>query len=267
MENSTNEKVAYNENLHIYLCFGQSNMEGQAPIEACDKYNEKRFLMFRATAYSDFENFAGSFVQAQAPLAETSVGLSPVDYFGVSLLKELPEEISIGVVTVAVPGCDIRLFDKEQYNDYTETHPEQWFYDKITRYNNSPYHYLVAAAKQAQQYGVIKGILLHQGETNEGDNKWPHYVKKIYNDLLYDLKLTECDVPLIAGEVVHAEQNGECASMNNIIASLPSIIENAYIVGSRGCAVDSDMIHFNSAGTRLLGERYAKMALQKILHN
>jgi hypothetical protein len=39
----------------------------------------------------------------------------------------------------------------------------------VQGYGGNPYQYLVDMAKLAQKDGVIKGILLHQGESNAGD--------------------------------------------------------------------------------------------------
>ena len=44
---------------------------------------------------------------------------------------------------------------------------------------------LIELAKIAKKQGVIKGILLHQGETNNGDANWPNRVKTVYNDTPY----------------------------------------------------------------------------------
>jgi len=126
----------------------------------------------------------------------------------------------------------------------------------IQTYGGNPYQYLVDMAKLAQQDGVIKGILLHQGESNTGDREWPNKVKEVYGKLLADLNLKAEDVPLIAGEVVGADQQGACASMNQIIAELPKIIPTAHVVSSAGCAALPDHLHFTPAGYRQLGTRY-----------
>jgi hypothetical protein len=114
---------------------------------------------------------------------------------------------------------------------------------------------LIDLAKLAQEDGVIKGILLHQGETNTGDTQWPSYVKKIYNDILTDLSLDAYSIPLLAGEVVSAEGNC-CSSMNTIINSLPDSIPTAFVISSSGCTAQ-DNAHFDSEGYRELGRRYA----------
>ena len=75
--------------------------------------------------------------------------------------------------------------------------------------------------------------------------------------MLTDLSLDAETVPLLAGEVVHADQGGVCASMNEIIAKLPETIPTAHVIPSSGCTAQSDSIHFDSQGVRELGERYA----------
>ena len=90
--------------------------------------------------------------------------------------------------------------------------------------------------KLPKKTGVIKGILLHQGESNTNDTTWPQKVKGVYDNLLADLNLKSTAVPLLAGEVVHADQGGVCASMNKIIGELPQTIPTAHVISSAGCA-------------------------------
>jgi lysophospholipase L1-like esterase len=116
-------------------------------------------------------------------------------------------------------------------------------------------------AKIAQKDGVFKGILLHQGESNTGDKEWPAKIKAVYNNLLKDLNLKAKDVPLLAGEVVNADQKGACASMNSIIATLPTIIPNTHIISSAGCPALRDRLHFTPEGYREFGKRYGEKML------
>ena len=49
----------------------------------------------------------------------------------------------------------------------------------VAEYDGDPYKRLVEMARIAQEDGaVIKGILLHQGRSNTGDEEWPLKVKK-----------------------------------------------------------------------------------------
>ena len=65
----------------------------------------------------------------------------------------------------------------------------------------------------------------------------------------------------MAGEVVHADQNGRCASMNEIINTLPQVIPTAYVIPSSGCPAAEDNLHFTAEGYRKLGVRYAEKRL------
>lgn len=251
-----------NPNVHIYVCFGQSNMEGQGKIEAQDKIVDSRFLMISTTNCPNLERKKGELYTAVPPLAQCYTGLSPADSFGKTMVEKLPDSITVVVINVAVGGCDIRLFDKDLYENYTKTYNEPWFLNKIEGYGGNPYQRLIELAKIAQQKGVIKGILLHQGETNNGDANWPTYVKNIYNNIISDLSLDVNAVPLLAGELVHEDQNGKCAAMNSIIETLPTVISNSHVISSKGCEIKPDNIHFNAEGYRELGKRYALKMLE-----
>ncbi len=247
---------SHDPNFYIYLCFGQSNMEGQGTIESQDKTVDSRFQVLEAVSCSNLGRTQGNWYPAVPPLTRCWSGLSPADYFGRTMVKKLPDSIRVGIVNVSVAGCKIELFDKDNYQTYAAT-VESWMTNIINEYGGNPYGRLVEMAKLAQQNGVIKGFLMHQGESNTGDNAWPSKVKKVYDDLINDLDLDPDSVPLLAGEVVNADQGGVCASMNTIIAKLPQTIPNSYVISSSGCTDASDNLHFNSAGYRELGKRYA----------
>jgi len=252
--------ATFDPNFYIYLCFGQSNMEGAAAPEPQDRTVDPRFQVLQSMNCPNLRKNKNTWYTAVPPLTQCWSGLSPADYFGRTMVANLPNTITVGVINVAVGGCDIRLFDKDLYQEYDSTYEEDWFVTKIKTYGGNPYQYLIDLAKLAQQRGVIKGILLHQGETNTGDRQWPAYVQKIYNDMLTDLALDAESVPLLAGEVVGTDQGGCCAAMNPIIARLPETIPTAHVISSQGCTAQ-DEAHFDAAGIRELGRRYAETML------
>ncbi|HEX7569565.1 MAG TPA: sialate O-acetylesterase, partial [Verrucomicrobiae bacterium] len=172
----------------------------------------------------------------------------------------LPPNITVGIINVSIGGCKIELFEKDTFQSYAATAPN-WMTNTIHNYSGNPYQHLVEMAKLAQKDGVIKGILLHQGESNNGDKNWPNKVKGVYENLLADLNLQAADVPLIVGELVPADQKGACAGMNKIIDNLPKTIPTAHIVSSAGCTGRPDHLHFTPAGYRELGKRYAETML------
>jgi hypothetical protein len=246
---------------HVYLAFGQSNMEGFPGIEAQDQTGvDTRFQMLAAVDFADLGRKQGQWYPAIPPLCRSSTGLCPADYFGRTLVARLPQRVSVGVVNVAVAGCRIELFDRDTYQTYAAT-AASWMSAIIAQYGGNPYQRLVDMARVAMQKGVIKGILLHQGESNTNDTGWPDKVAKIYRDLLADLKLDATKVPLLAGETVNADQRGATASVNEIIAQLPKTVPTAHVVSSKGCESRPDRLHFTPAGYRELGKRYAEAVL------
>ena len=254
--------TAGDKNFHIYLCFGQSNMEGNAKFEPQDTCGiSDRFQVMSTIDCPDLGRVKGQWYRAVPPLCRCYTGLTPADYFGRTLVQSLPDDIKVGIVHVAVGGCRIELYDKDQFQAYADTVPD-WMKNMIREYDGNPYGRLVEMARLAQKDGVIKGILLHQGESNTGDPEWPAKVKKVYESLLADLGLNAEDVPLLAGEVVPADQKGACASMNTIIDTLPLTIPTAHVIPSRGCPAAQDNLHFTAQGYRMLGTRYARKMLE-----
>lgn len=250
-----------NPKFHIYLCLGQSNMEGYAKIEPQDTIVNKRFQVLEAVDCDNLNRKKGQWYTAVPPLSRCTTGLSPADYFGREMIANLPDDVTVGVINVAVGGCKIELFDKDNYESYVSSSP-QWLKNTVSQYDGNPYARLVEMAKIAQKTGVIKGVLLHQGESNTGDTLWTKKVKTVYDNLLKDLNLKAESTPLLAGEVVHADQGGVCASMNKIIATLPQTIPNSYVISSRGCTDATDNLHFTAEGYRMLGKRYASKMLE-----
>ena len=245
----------------VFLCFGQSNMEGFPGVEPQDKglvYD--RFQVLAAVDFPSLGRTNGNWYPAVPPLCRPSTGLCPADYFGRTMVSNLPSNIRVGIVNVAVAGCKIELFDKTNYESYAST-AAPWMKTIIQNYGGSPYARLVEMGKLAQKDGVIKGILLHQGESNTNDKEWPNKVKGIYDNLIKDLNLKAEEVPLLAGELVNADQQGACAGMNKIIDDLPRVIPTAHVISSQGCASRPDHLHFTPAGYRELGTRYAQTML------
>ncbi len=252
------------ESVHVYLCFGQSNMYGSADIESIDSIIPSRYKMMAPTETETSEQRLGEIYDAVPPMFNFGAGLSPADYFGRTMAEAMGENVTVLLIPVAVPGCDIRLFDKDLYTDYlNDFDGAQWYQNILNAYGRNPYERLISLAKQAQEQGaVIEGVILHQGETNNNDTEWPNYVSKIYNYMLADLSLEAADCPLVAGEVVHEEFDGTCATMNTIIDKLPETIPTASVVTSEGCPAREDNVHFNSEGVREMGRRYAAKMLE-----
>jgi hypothetical protein len=251
----TGTASAQNKKFYIFLCFGQSNMEGNARIQPQDTVVDPRLQVLETVDCPNLKRTKGNWYTAVPPLARCNTGLTPADYFGRTLIATLPHDVTVGIVNVSVAGCKIELFQEDSYKGYAATAPA-WMVNMINEYGGDPYGHLVEMAKLAQKHGVIKGILLHQGESNPNDSLWTQKVKSIYDMLIKDLNLKARKVPLLAGELVNADQDGKCAAMNQIIDKLPDVIPNAYVINSNGCPAAPDKLHFTAEGYQILGTRY-----------
>lgn len=257
---STNSIKAENfsENNLIFLCFGQSNMEGNAQPRDIDRTGVSNRFMKMYCADSDGTN-KGKWATAYPPLCRKNTGLTPVDYFGRYLCDSLETKYTIRVIVVAVAGCSIKLFDKDEYKSYISSAAD-WMKNIANDYGGNPYGRLISLAKEAQKTGVIKGILLHQGETDAYNDEWITSTNKVYRNILKDLNLSADTVPMLVGGVVHQDQNGACSGANNTIQKLCSKYSTIHYISSSGCTAASDRLHFNAAGYEKIGKRYgAKM--------
>ncbi|MDR2592644.1 MAG: sialate O-acetylesterase [Chitinispirillales bacterium] len=281
---AANEK----ENFHVYLAFGQSNMEGQnwnngslawgsdvLPVSYKQNVN-KRFRVMAAVsgnhklASGTEQRTQGSWYTAVPPLVRNTLGLSPADYFGRTLVAGIADtNIKIGVIAVAVAGAAIEGLEKGSgANSYYNS--QQDFMKSIaTLYDNNPYHRLVTLAKKAQETGVIKGIIMHQGESGAVSGNWAQKVNGIYDNLLEDLGLPPNSIPFIAGEplITADKPNQNNATLirgltRTMTAKLPNGQNVAHVVSSAGCTSGGDNLHFSYEGYKKLGEEYGKKMLE-----
>ena len=250
-------------NFHIYLCIGQSNMEaGARPAEQDKNFNDPRFSFVAAVDMPTFDRKMGEWYTAVPPICREGNNMGPVDFFGRKMIEVLPEHIKVGVINVSVAGAKIELWDKDDYKEYIDNERD-WMKAIVAQYGGNPYQRLVEMARIAQKDGVIKGILMHQGESNSEDPLWPERVKKIYDNLCKDLGLNPKETPLLAGELKYEEQDGVCWRFNrDIMPRLPEVLPNAHIISALGCESTGDQFHFSTEGMRLLGYRYADKMLE-----
>ena len=250
-------------NFYIYICFGQSNMEGNAQWEAQDEGNvDERFQMLATCNFDKPKRTLGNWYKAECPIVSPVGKLGPTDYFGRTMVQELPDK-KIGVIAVAMGGSPIEMFDKDLYEQkYKDNYNEWWAQIARNYYGENPYGRIIEMARKAQKVGVIKGILLHQGESNNGDSKWPGMVKKIYKDMLRDLGLRAADVHIFVGETEYAEMGGGCSWHNTVVAKIPEVIPTGHVVSAKDIPGNgTDPWHFSAEGYRIFGKRYAKAVL------
>ena len=261
-------KAEVDPNFYVYLCFGQSNMEGNAQWQSIDNQVDERFQMLATCNFTSPKRTLGHWYPAECPIVSPVGKLGPTDYFGRTMVANLPEDHKVGVIAVAMGGSPIEMFDKDLYEQkYKDNYNEWWAQIARNYYGENPYGRIIEMAKKAQEVGVIKGILLHQGESNNGDEKWPGMVKKIYKDMLHDLGLKASDVHIFVGETEYENMGGGCSWHNHVVAKIPEVIPTGHVVSADGIPGNGvDPWHFSAAGYRTFGKRYAESVLDVMNH-
>jgi para-nitrobenzyl esterase len=175
----------------------------------------------------------------------------------------------------------LAAFHKTKAEDYLRGRgtlsgrPSQTEMQGMSRYRGAGYANMYDAiiqnAKLAQRAGgIIKGIIVHQGESGPGLNNidWDELLKEIYDDMLSDLGLPPDSIPILLGQTWNggSGNTGGALRSNEVIQS---ILPNAWVISSVGATGRTgqgqpDNIHFGSDGIQLLGTRYAEKMLELV---
>ncbi|SMC95120.1 sialate O-acetylesterase [Pedobacter africanus] len=222
---------------HLYLLIGQSNMAGRGKIDSDGKQINPRILML---------NKNGDWVMATDPLhfdRPAMVGVGPGLSFAQHMLGK-NKKIRIGLIPCAVGGSSIEVWQAGK--EYLKDHP---YDDAIKR------------AKIAMQYGVLKGIVWHQGEADSNEEKAGRYIanlKKLIADLRKDLLAS--DVPFVAGELGQYRENYKL--INAVLKDLADEVPNSGLATSEGLVHKGDGTHLDTPSARELGKRFAVVMLR-----
>lgn len=256
---------------HVFICFGQSNMEGNAPIKAGDNDVDPRFQCYVTFAgnYDGKAYNVGDVRKATPPLCRAGQfgGIGVTDWFGRTMVEYLPEDEKVTVVVVAIGGTSIKGFIADEKDSYIAGEAD-WLQNTYKLYENDPYSRLIQVAEIAKTQGTIEAILMHQGESDWQNPNWANQVKTVYDNIIEDLDIEQ--VPFLVGQTTGTMQ---------MIADLPKTIKTAHVINSDGCSNDKanengaygateNGIHFNHAGYEELGTRYAykMLDLMGIVH-
>ncbi|MCL2410240.1 MAG: hypothetical protein FWC97_01225 [Treponema sp.] len=283
------------DEFHVFLAFGQSNMQGPGPIRQRDSENvSERWKVLNVVAgiYGGQTRAQGEWYTAVPPLMIAgnlnhwqhpfTTGLSPADWFGRHLAANIPERITVGVIPVAHGDLALAAFHRTRAEEYyfgpsgqggdhrEPTRPSTTERTGWERYTNAGYESLfdaiVSNAKIAQEQGaIIKGIIVHQGESGRGltYTTWHEMLKEIYDDILSELGLAPNSIPILLGQTWDAG-SGNTGDMLNLDFRIQQTIPNAWIISSelltQGRPVN-DFLHFGSEDLEEFGIRYAETML------
>lgn len=231
------QKVASNKPMDLYLLIGQSNMAGRGTIDAESEKTSGNILML---------DKANNWVVAKEPLHfdKSYAGVGPGLSFAQAML-EGQKNTKIGLIPCAWGGSPIKVWSSG-----------------AKYFENFPYDEAIARAKTAMQKGELKGILWHQGESDNDAEKSKIYFEKL-KELVANLRrdLNAPNLPFVAGEIGRFNKEDY---INKIVNRLPDEVEHTAVVSSEGLVDKGDHLHFDSSSARELGKRYAK-AMDKLL--
>lgn len=238
------EKVKKTDEWHIFILMGQSNMSGYGDLLPQDSIPADGVFYIPTIC-------EGNLVWKKA--AHPLHNRLKTDRFGLGLpfakeyLKNHPG-VKVGLIPVAWGGAGIDSLVKSTpaYND------------------------AIAKAKFAAQYGTIKGVLWHQGESDTVNKELADsYEKKLHSlitDLRSDLGIPE--LPFIVGNLAEFYGTGrehnapqrisQINQVRTVLQTLPKKVKNTGYVESTACqSIDHHMVHFDRESYILLGGRYA----------
>jgi hypothetical protein len=222
----------------IYLLVGQSNMAGRGVVDSISKETNIQIVMLDKN---------GNWIPATDPVhfdKPAAVGVGPAIGFAKEMIKG-NSKIKIGLVPCAWGGSSIKVWEPD--SAYLTGHP----YDDA-----------IARTKIAMQSGVLKGILWHQGESDNSPQGVEYYMDKL-KILITRFRTTfnNNNLPFVVGEIGYF---GKSTRINKVLNDVPNQIIHTAIVSAEGLTDKGDQTHFDAASARELGRRYA-IAMKKLL--
>ncbi|KJD37307.1 hypothetical protein PW52_02115 [Tamlana sedimentorum] len=224
----------------VFFLAGQSNMAGRGFIEPNDTIPNSRILTI---------NKSNTIVLAKEPLHFYEPKMAGLDCgvsFARTLLKEIPEHVSILLIPTAVGGSSI----------------SKWINDEEHR-TVKLFTNFKANMDFAKTYGTVKGVLWHQGESDANKNGIKNYDKNL-NRLFKSFRKAagNKNLPIILGELGGFRTDSETwKAMNMIIHNYAEKHKYTEAVSTEDLTDRGDNLHFNSISERKLGERFAKTFL------
>ncbi|MFB9052914.1 sialate O-acetylesterase [Formosa undariae] len=230
------------ENVWVFLMAGQSNMAGRGFVEPKDTIPNTRVITI---------NVKDDVIYAKEPLhfyEPTMAGLDIGKSFGEELIKHIPDSITVLLIPTAVGGSKI----------------EKWINDenfrKVRLFSN-----FEEKLKLAENYGEVKGILWHQGESNTSNknsiNAYENNLSLLISKFRKIAKNNQ--LPVIIGELgSYSENKDQWNAINSKIISVSKTDSLIGLVRTQDLTDRGDNVHFNSKSIRLLGKRYAKKFME-----
>ncbi|MBY0504922.1 MAG: sialate O-acetylesterase [Bryobacteraceae bacterium] len=219
------------KDLRIFLLCGQSNMAGRGEIEEQDRRSLERVWSM---------NKANEWALATDPLHYDKPAIA-----GVGLGRTFAR-----VLTTADPAAKLGLVPCAMGGSALH----EWA-PGAPLYQNA-----VKRARIALGSGRLAGLLWHQGESDANDEQRAETYLERFSVTLAALRKELGVMPVVVGqlgEFLREETSPFADTVNHQLARVPLEIRRAAFVSSAGLGHRGDEIHFDAAGFRELGRRYA----------
>jgi hypothetical protein len=170
------------------------------------------------------------------------VGVGPAIGFANEMLKS-DSKIKIGLIPCAWGGSPIKV----------------WQPGAVYLNTAHPYDDAIKRTTIAMQQGVLKGILWHQGESDNDSVHAPLYIDQL-KELISRFRndLHQPNLPFVAGEIGYFNKSD---FINAVINQLPEVMRNTAVVSAKNLTDKGDHLHFDTFSARELGKRYAAAML------
>jgi hypothetical protein len=235
-------EVRNKQNIWVFILAGQSNMAGRGLVEPKDTIPDKRIMTV---------NKNGELVVAKEPLHFYEPALTGLDCgysFGKTIIKNIPDSIAVLIIPTAVGGSSIT----------------QWLGDSVHR-NVKLFSNFSDKIENAKQYGIIKGILWHQGETDANEKDIPYYKERLSTLVKrFRSAVGNDSLPVLLGELgSFSKDKANWKLINKAINEYSLEDRHTAVISTADLKHKGDSIHFNSKGQRMMGRRFAETYLQK----
>lgn len=222
---------------------GQSNMAGRAKISPSDTIRNPRVFTI---------NREGNLITASEPLHTYEEGLKGLDCgisFSNEIFMKVPDSVNVILIPVAVGGSSIT----------------KWIGDSIHR-NVKLLSNFRSKLRVGAEYGVVKAILWHQGEsdaTAEGSKDYKLKLKNLF--ALFRNSAGDNSLPIITGHIgTFNLQNKYSNSINDAIDQVDSEDKNVYLIPTADFTDIGDKLHFDAKSQRIMGIRMADEYLKNL---
>lgn len=219
-------------NIDLYLFMGQSNMCVSVDVNPEDNIPDVHIIRFDKR-------------DSQWKLLDANDidGIGPAPSFAVGMIADR-EDTVVGIVHTAVGG----------------TSQSRWLK------GGDLYEATMNRAREAMQYGAMRGVLWHQGESEAGNNtKARNYganLKKMINDIRNDLEIS--DLPFVLGKLGDFNTQKYKNTINSGIEATANSLSNVKVASPSGLTCWDDNIHFTSDSQRIYGFRYAAKMMEMV---